>query len=154
MIFSIPFLHLGFPGGSAGKESACNVGDLGSIPGLGRSPGEVKGYPRQCSGLEHSMDHIVQEVARSETWLSNFHFFIYYISKIMTLDEGDIILTGRSKGEGHFEENNEIWAGPHGVISRRCKVENREYWIYAKHPNFLTHVSGEKGTRQKQAKII
>ena len=43
---------LSFPGGSAGKESACNVGDLGSIPGLGRSPGEGKGYPLQYSGLE------------------------------------------------------------------------------------------------------
>ena len=46
----------GFPGGSAGKESASNAGDLGSIPGLGRSPGEVKGYPLQYSGLENSMD--------------------------------------------------------------------------------------------------
>ena len=44
----------GFPGGSAGKESACNAGDLGSIPGLGRSPGEGKGYPLQYSGLENS----------------------------------------------------------------------------------------------------
>ena len=41
---------------SAGKESACNAGDLGSIPGLGRSPGEGKGYPLQYSGLENSMD--------------------------------------------------------------------------------------------------
>ena len=49
-------VFLGFPGGSAGKESACNVGDLGSIPGLGRSPGEGKGYPLQYSGLENSMD--------------------------------------------------------------------------------------------------
>ena len=47
---------LGFPCGSAGKESACNVGELGSIPGLGRSPGERKGYPLQYSGLENSMD--------------------------------------------------------------------------------------------------
>ena len=46
----------GFPGGSAGKESACNVGDLGSVPGLGRSPGEKSGYPLQYSGLENSMD--------------------------------------------------------------------------------------------------
>ena len=44
---------LGFPCGSAGKESACNAGDLGSIPGLGRSPGEGKGYPLQYSGLEN-----------------------------------------------------------------------------------------------------
>ena len=46
----------GFPCGSAGKESACNVGDLGSIPGSGRSPGEGKDYPLQYSGLENSMD--------------------------------------------------------------------------------------------------
>jgi len=44
--------------GSAGKESACNVGDLGLIPGFGRSPGEGKGYPLQYSGLENSMDCI------------------------------------------------------------------------------------------------
>ena len=47
---------LGFPGSSAGKEFACSVGDLGFIPGLGRSPGEGKGYPLQYSGLENSMD--------------------------------------------------------------------------------------------------
>ena len=45
-----------FPGDSAGKESACNAGDLGLIPGLGRSPGERNGYPLQYSGLENSMD--------------------------------------------------------------------------------------------------
>ena len=50
---------LGFPGGSSGKESAHNVGDLGSILGLGRSPGEGKGSPFQYSGLENSMDCIV-----------------------------------------------------------------------------------------------
>jgi len=50
-------IFLGFPCGSAGKESACNVRDLGSIPELGRSPGEGKGYPRQHSGLENSMDY-------------------------------------------------------------------------------------------------
>ena len=45
-------------GGSAGKQSTCNAGDLGSIPGLGRSPGEGNGYPLQYSGLENSMDYI------------------------------------------------------------------------------------------------
>ena len=50
---------LGFPCGSAGKESTCNAGGLGSIPGLGRSPGEGKGDPLQYSGLENSMDCIV-----------------------------------------------------------------------------------------------
>ena len=63
----------GFPGGSAGKESACNVGDLGSIPGLGRSPGEGKGYPLQYSGLENSMNSVVHGVTKSRTGLSNFH---------------------------------------------------------------------------------
>ena len=50
---------MGFPGGSAGKESACNVGDLGLIPGLGRASGEGNGHPLQYSGLENSMDRIV-----------------------------------------------------------------------------------------------
>ena len=49
--------HLGFPAVSAGKESTCNAGDLGSIPGLGRSLGKGKGYPLQYSGLENSMDY-------------------------------------------------------------------------------------------------
>ena len=53
---------MGFPGGSAGKESACNAGDLGSIPGLGRSPGEGNSYPLQYSGLEKSMDCIVHGI--------------------------------------------------------------------------------------------
>ena len=63
-----------FPCGSAGKESACNVGDLSSIPGLGRSPGEGKGYPLQYSCLENSMDCIVHGVPKSGTQLSDFHF--------------------------------------------------------------------------------
>ena len=54
----VSFAYLGFPCGSAGKESACNKGDLGSIPGLERSPGEGRGYPLQYSGLENSMDYI------------------------------------------------------------------------------------------------
>ena len=48
---------MGFPSGSAAKESACNAGDLGSIPGLGRSPGEWNSYPVQYSDLENSMDY-------------------------------------------------------------------------------------------------
>ena len=63
-----------FPGGSDGKESACNTGDLGSIPGLGRSPGEEKGYPLQYSGLENSMDCIVNGDAKSRTRLNDSHF--------------------------------------------------------------------------------
>ena len=56
-----------FPGDSAGKESACNAGDQGLIPGLGGSPGEGNGYPLQYSGLENSIDSIVHGFAKSQT---------------------------------------------------------------------------------------
>ena len=69
---------MGFPCGSGGKESACNAGDLGLIPGLGRSPGEGKGYPLQYSGPENSIDSIVHGVAKrwirlSDSLSFNFH---------------------------------------------------------------------------------
>jgi len=70
-------VFLGFCGGSAGKESTSNAGDLGSIAGLGRSPGEGNGYPFQYSGLENSMDRgawqaTVLGVTKSQIWLSDF----------------------------------------------------------------------------------
>ena len=68
-------LGLRSPCGSAGKESACNTGDLSSIPGLGRSPGEGKGYPLQYPGLENSMNCIVPGVAKSRTRLSDLLHF-------------------------------------------------------------------------------
>ena len=60
------------PGGSDGKESACNAGEPGSIPGLGRSPGEANGYPLQCSCLENPMDRgiwraTINRVTKSQT---------------------------------------------------------------------------------------
>ena len=78
---SLVWYYLGFSGGSAGKESACNVGDLVSISGLGRSPGEGKGYPLQYSGLENSMDCTVLGVAKSQTQLSDFHFTMVLYTK-------------------------------------------------------------------------
>ena len=74
MIYKTLQENMGFPGGSSGKDSACNVGDLGLIPGLGRSPGEGKGYLFQYSGLENSMDCTVRGVTKSRTRLSDFHF--------------------------------------------------------------------------------
>ena len=73
--------ELRVPDVSTGGESACNAGDLGLIPGLGRSPGEGKGYPLQCSGLENPMDCIVHGVAESDTTeqLTLSPFFIIYI---------------------------------------------------------------------------
>ena len=65
---------LGFPGSSAGKESACNAGDLGSVSGLGRSPGEGNSYALHYSGLKNSMDYIFNGVTKSSMRLSDFHF--------------------------------------------------------------------------------
>ena len=65
---------MSFHHSSIGKEPTCNAGDPSSIPGLGRFPGEGKGYPLQYSGLENYMDCIVQGVTKSWTQLSDFHF--------------------------------------------------------------------------------
>ena len=77
----------GFPGGSDGKASACNAGDPGSIPGLGRSPGEGNGNPLQYSCLENSMDWgawwaTVHRVAKSQTRLSDFTFIALSTSQV------------------------------------------------------------------------
>ena len=69
---------MGFPDGSGGKESACNVGDLGLIPGLGRYPGEGNSYPLQYSGLENSTDCIVHWVTKSRTRLSFHHLYCFF----------------------------------------------------------------------------
>ena len=66
-------VFLSFPGGSVGEESAYQAGDLDLIPGLGRSPGEGKGYLLQYSGLENSMDSIFHGVTKNQTWLRDFH---------------------------------------------------------------------------------
>ena len=74
---------MGFPGGSVGKEASCNEGDLGSIPGLGRSPGEGNSYPLQYSGLENFMDCVVHGVANSQTRLSSFHFTFHVPKNVL-----------------------------------------------------------------------
>ena len=81
----------GFPCDSAGKEFTCNVGDLGLIPGLERSPAEGKDYPLQYSGLKKYMDY-THGVAKSWTRLSSFHFHFLsdmyeWISAVLTFPE-------------------------------------------------------------------
>ena len=82
------FGNQGFPCGSVGKESACNAGDLGSVPGLGRSPGEGNGYPLQYSGLENSMD-LYSPWGRKESdtteWLSLHLMVSYKVKHILTI---------------------------------------------------------------------
>ena len=73
---------MGFPGGSDGKESAYNVGDLDSDPGLGRPPGEGNGYPVQYSGLENSMDCIVpcsRKESDTFTFISTHTYLFCYL---------------------------------------------------------------------------
>ena len=86
---------MGFPCGSAGKESASNEGDLGLISGLGRSPGEGKGYPLQYSGLENSMDRTVHRDAKSRTRLSDFHFQFRLSIKALSLNSKTPLLVFR-----------------------------------------------------------
>ena len=76
-------LHASFPCSSADKESTCNMEDLGSIPGLGRSPGEGKGYPLQYSGLENSMDCIVHGSQRVRHDWATFTFTFKVMLKIL-----------------------------------------------------------------------
>ena len=89
--------HAQFPGGSDGKASARNAGDLGSIPGLGRSPGEGNGHPLQSSCLENSMDGgawwaTVHGVTKSRTRLSDFTFFSFFLLSGHSLQE--VVLLG------------------------------------------------------------
>ena len=79
----------GLSGGSAGRESACNAGDLGSIPGLGRSPGEGNSYPLLYSGLENSMDCVVHGVTKSQTGMQT-----------LSCDMWDLVL---NQGPLHWE---------------------------------------------------
>ena len=75
------YLYKGFPGVSDGKESACNAGDQGLIPELGRSPGEENGNPLQYFCLENPMDRgvwqaTVHRVAKSQTWLKWLNTYV------------------------------------------------------------------------------
>ena len=114
----------GFPCGPAGKESACNAGDLGLISGLGRSPGEGKGYPLQYSGPENFVDCIVHGVTKSQTRLSDFRGHLWarpsteWASQVALVvknppanagdarDAGSITGSGKSPGVGN---GNLLW---------------------------------------------
>ena len=95
------FKHiLGFPYSSVGKESACNVGDLGLIPGLGRPPGEGNGYPLQYSVLENSMDCIVHGVVKSQTRLNDFLSLFTFMHGRRKWQPTPVFLPEESQGWG------------------------------------------------------
>ena len=103
-----------FPGGSAGKESACDMGDLGLFPGLGRFPGEGKGYSLHSSGLEN-----FHGVANSQTWLSNFHFW-----------------KSTLKIEYHHStlwRSHDIWSLRKSVIASFCSMLEQHAVCYFEH---------------------
>ena len=83
----------GFRCGSAGKESACNVGDLGAIPRLGRSPGEGQGYPLQYSGLENPMDCVVHGVAKkwdtTERLSLSLSYLLYNVVLVSAIQQSE-----------------------------------------------------------------
>ena len=107
----------GFPCISPGKESACNVGDPGSIPGLGRSPGEGKGYPFQYSGLENFIDCTVHGITKSWTWLSDLHFHFSQILVGRWLQEKPIPL-------GDLDHQ------PHAIQASRSWITKNSFYFW------------------------
>ena len=95
-------MALGFPHSSVGKEFACNAGDPGSIPGLGRSPGERDSFPLSFCGLENFMNCIVHGVSKSLSQLNYFHFHFHMalVVKNPSVNEGDIRDVGSIPGPG------------------------------------------------------
>ena len=97
------YFPITFPCGSTGKGSTCNVGNLGSIPGLGRSPGEGKGYPLQYSSLENSTDCIAHGVAKNQTQLSDFHSLTH------SLTHFKILLAHKEAQDGELFHSKNVW---------------------------------------------
>ena len=111
---------MGFSCSSAGKESACNAGDLGLITGLGRSSAEGKGYPLQYSGLENSMNCIVHGVPKSRTRLRDFLFTLLPECARLHSDcfiVPNLILTKTTRGR---------YCHPPGVIGKEAEAQRGE----------------------------
>ena len=125
-------VFLGFPGVSAGKESTCNGGDLGSISGLGRSAGEGKGYPLQDSGLENSMDCVVPGEVKSRTRLSHFHFHCPYA---MDTNESKLWETVKDR---------EAWGAAVHVVTMTVTQITNWTTVYSKRTGVLIRRGGKR----------
>ena len=111
---------MGFPGGSAGKESACNAGDLGLIPGLGKSPGEGNGYPLQYSGLENSI------TIKFMGWQRVRHDWVTFTSlqKLLNFNSAEFKITFRNtwRISGMIEFWFHCWSCCQSGV---CRLESR-----------------------------
>ena len=108
-------VFLGFPCGSAGKESTCNAGDLDSIPMLERSTEEGKSYPLQYSGLENSNDCIVHGVSKSQT----------QVSTLISLSSGDLPNPGIELGSSAFQADS-LLSETSGKFNRDQDIQNEK----------------------------
>ena len=133
--------QMGFPCGSAGKESACSARDLDSTPGLGIFPGEGKGYPLIYSGLENFMDCIVHGVSKSWTRLRALHFFMGFPCSLVgkesaaqetwvpSLGWGDNLEKGRDTHSSILAckiswTGRALWAAIHGPAKGRARLSD------------------------------
>ena len=120
----------GFHGGSASKESACNMGDRGLSSGLGRSPGKGKGYPLQDSGLENSMDCIVHGVAKSQAQLNDWALSLricwpLLLSKSSNFGSWALVNIIGVLGESHSQEW--VWMVEWMVV-RKTEISSLVHW--------------------------
>ena len=143
---------LGFLCGSAGKESTCFVGDQGLVPGLGRSSGEGKGYPLQYFGLENTMSCIVHRVAKSRTWLRDFHFQLSFLpgeSHGQRSLEGYSLWDHRARHEWALTALTLLLLGPKGSglqhvnLQGYSSVHGKPHTHYAerKNPDWKSYIS-------------
>ena len=133
-------MFLGFLGSSAGKESACNVGDLGSIPALGRGKaGEGKGYPLQYSCLENPMDRgawwaTVHGVTKSRTWLKwlSTHECTWQVSlwrgKHFISHSITLTITAYSVGLSAHRDQDPLMLGPDGVSGKALVIQSQQLY--------------------------
>ena len=148
LIFTRSLRAEGFLRGSAGKESACDVGHLGSVPGLGRSRGEGNSYPLKNSGLENSMDCIVHRVAKSWTRLSNFHFSLPF-SKCPQVGPGKSIQNGADSQEAHLDLRGKFYSHSLKIITWKDFISLNLIEMHIKTANYLRLASGKKSTNNK-----
>ena len=145
---------MGFPSGLDGNKSACNAGDPGSIPGLGRSPGEGNGKPLQYSGLENPMDRgawwaTVHVVTKSQTWLSKEHFHFHFMIELKlcclpSCHEKNKLISGNTWVSRNYSSIKHIFLPNWGAQTLSVIVFCFLIFSLWKHPNHIYPPNLEK----------